>query len=137
MCAGGRETVYFVAVYRIYHSILEAAFLKALSSKSKPISLVSRLVIPRPRSSIHTLEFLFPPPLKYHGQNITATVAVCLSMHLHMLFLTYDWGNLRQKCFSFHISKKFFIYFYVWSAIVPYTVSCSTFSGGGNRNSRV
>ena len=31
-------------------------------------------------------------------------------------FLTYDWGNLRQKCFSFHISKKNIIYLYVWSA---------------------
>ena len=32
-------------------------------------------------------------------------------------FLTYDWGNLRQECFSFHISKKIFIYLYVWPAI--------------------
>ena len=160
---------------------------------------------PGPRSSIHTLEFLFPPPLKYyrvlqltaistienvrfrglffffwidgkrsvfivnfldHFQEKAGWKAwkgnrrrkhdVLMGLYIQLVscfrgakenpikillqlwlfafpctftwfFLTYDWGNLRQKCFSFHISKKNFIYLYVWSAIVPYTVSCSMF----------
>ena len=40
-------------------------------------------------------------------QNITATVAVCLSMHLHMLF-SYIWlGKFTTEMLLFHISKKF------------------------------
>ena len=46
-------------------------------------------------------------------------------------FLTYDWGNLRQKCFSFHISKKFFFYLYVWSAIVWAAVHDNVLAGVG------
>ena len=145
--------------------------------------VIPRKLIPGPRSSIHTLEFLFPPPLKYHGVPQLTAISTIENVRFHGLFffldrffldrwkkkcfyrefpwshpgrsrlegiewqptsqtwcfdgvvystcdllpnpikillqlwpfafpctftcffLTYDGGNLRQKCFSFHISK--------------------------------
>ena len=49
-------------------------------------------------------------------QNITATVAVCLSMHLHMIF-SYIWlRKFTTEMLLFPYIKKIFIYLYVWSA---------------------
>ena len=57
-------------------------------------------------------------------QNITATVAVCLSMHLHesQVFFLHMIEEIYDRNASLSIYQKFFIYLYVWPAIVPYTV---------------